>query len=90
MDNPNTDSTMCIILMSNPAGKLHGYIIDQSYNLSDPHTVSLMVTLSGSGGAQVAGEDYTLTCQFTGGEAVTPAYRWFKDDSPHAMAVMRS
>ena len=40
----------------------------------------LMVTLSGSGGAQVAGEDYTLTCQFTGGEAVTLAvYQWLKD-----------
>ena len=39
-----------------------------------------MVTLSGSG-AQVAGEDYTLTCQFTGGEAVTPVYRWLKDGS---------
>ena len=37
-------------------------------------------TLSGSG-AQVAGEDYTLTCQFTEGEAVTPVYQWLKDDS---------
>ena len=43
------------------------------------------MTLSGSGGAQIAGEDYTLTCQFTGGEAVTPAmYRWLKDGSPLA------
>ena len=40
-----------------------------------------MVKLSGSGDAQVAGEDYTLTCQFTGGEAVTPAYQWLKDGS---------
>ena len=40
-------------------------------------------TLSGSG-AQVAGEDYTLTCQFTGGEAVTPVYQWLKDNSPLA------
>ena len=39
------------------------------------------MTLSGSGGAQVAGEDYTLTCQFTGGEAVTPVYLWIKDGS---------
>ena len=43
-----------------------------------------MVTLSGSGGAQVAGKDYTLTCQFTGGEAVTPAYKWLNDVSPLA------
>ena len=43
-----------------------------------------MVTLSGSGGAQVAGEDYRLTCQFTGGEDVTPVYQWLKDDSPLA------
>ena len=43
-----------------------------------------MVTLSGSGGAQVAGEDYTLTCQFTGGEAVTLVYQWLKDGSPLA------
>ena len=41
-----------------------------------------LVTLSGSGGVQVAGEDYTLTCQFTGGEAVTHVYRWLKDNSP--------
>ena len=40
------------------------------------------MTLSGSGGAQVAGENYTLTCQFTGGEAVTPAmYQWLNDGS---------
>ena len=38
------------------------------------------MTLSGSG-PQVAGEDYTLTCQFTGGEAVTPVYQWLKDGS---------
>ena len=44
-------------------------------------TAPLMVTLSGSGGAQVAGEDYTLTCQFIGGEAVTPVYQWLKDGS---------
>ena len=43
-----------------------------------------MVTLSGSGGAQVAGEDYTFTCQFIGGEAVTPVYQWLRDDSPLA------
>ena len=43
-----------------------------------------MVTLSGSDGAQVAGEDYTLTCQFTGGEAVTPVHQWLKDGSPLA------
>ena len=39
------------------------------------------MTLSGSGGAQVAGENYTLTCQFTGGEAETPVYQWLKDGS---------
>ena len=40
------------------------------------------MTLGSSGDAQVAGEDYTLTCQFTGGEAaVTPVYRWLKGGS---------
>ena len=48
------------------------------------YTAPLMVTLSGSGGAQVAGEDYTLTCQFTGGETVIPVYRWLMDGSPLA------
>ena len=42
------------------------------------------MTLSGSGGAQVAGENYTLTCQFTGGETLTPVYKWLKDGSPLA------
>ena len=45
--------------------------------LTDPDH-PLVVTLNGSGGAQLAGVDYTLTCQFAGGEAVTPVYRWFK------------
>ena len=40
-----------------------------------------MVTLSGSGGAQIAGEDYTLTCQVTGGGTMTPTYRWFRNES---------
>ena len=39
-----------------------------------------MVTLSG-GGTQIAGEDYTLTCQVTGGETMTPTYRWFRNGS---------
>ena len=38
----------------------------------------LFVTLSGSGGAQVAGEDYTLTCR---GSFFPFVYRWLKDGS---------
>ena len=37
-----------------------------------------MVSVSGSGGVQTAGEVYTLTCTVTGGSATT--YRWFKND----------
>ncbi len=39
----------------------------------------LQITISNSGDAQIAGEDYTLTCQVTGGGTSTPTYRWFKD-----------
>ena len=37
-----------------------------------------MVSVSGSGGVQTAGEVYTLTCTVTGGSTTT--YRWFKND----------
>ena len=40
-----------------------------------------MVSLSGSGGPPIAGEDYTLTCQITGGGIATPTYRWFRNGS---------
>jgi hypothetical protein len=40
------------------------------------------VTVTSSGGAQIAGQDYTLTCQVTGGGTMTPTYRWFRDGSP--------
>ena len=39
------------------------------------------VTLSGSGGTQVAGEDYTLTCLGQGSLDWTPMYRWYKGKS---------
>ena len=42
----------------------------------------LMVTLSVSGDAQIAGEDYTLACSVTGGGTVTPTYRWWKNGEP--------
>ena len=40
-----------------------------------------MVTLTGSGGAQVVGENYTLTCNVTGGVTTAFAYRWFRNGS---------
>jgi hypothetical protein len=40
------------------------------------------VTVTSGGGAQIAGENYTLTCQVTGGGTMTPTYRWFRDGSP--------
>ena len=40
-----------------------------------------MVSLNGSGGPQNAGENYTLTCQVTGGGITTPTYRWFRNGS---------
>jgi hypothetical protein len=40
------------------------------------------VTVTSSGGVQIAGEDYTLTCQVTGRGPMTPTYRWFRDGSP--------
>ena len=41
-----------------------------------PLTGPLMVTLRD---AQLAGEDYTLSCQATGGGTTPYLYRWFKD-----------
>ena len=29
---------------------------------------------------QIAGEDYTLTCQVTGGGTMTTTYQWLKDN----------
>ena len=43
------------------------------------HTDPLMVILNVSGGAQIAGEDYTLTCIVTGGDTMIPTYRWWKN-----------
>ena len=43
------------------------------------HPAPPMVTVSGSGGAQIAGEDYTLTCTVTGGGTTTPTYRWLRN-----------
>ena len=36
----------------------------------------------GGNGAQIAGEDYTLTCQVTGGGTTSPTYQWFKGGTP--------
>ena len=38
-----------------------------------------MVTLTGSGGAQVAGENYTLTCTVTGRVTTESTHRWIRD-----------
>ena len=40
-----------------------------------------MVTLTGSGGAQVVGENYTLTCNVTGGVTTESTHRWFRNGS---------
>ena len=40
-----------------------------------------MVTISGSGGPHIAGKNYTLNCQVTGGGITTPTYRWFRNGS---------
>jgi hypothetical protein len=37
------------------------------------------VTITSSGGAQIAGEDYTLTCQVTGGGSAAITYQWLRD-----------
>ena len=39
------------------------------------------VTIFKNGGAQIAGENYTLTCQVTGGTTAMPIYQWFKNGS---------
>ena len=38
------------------------------------------VTIFKNGGAQIAGENYTLTCQVIGGRTEIPIYQWFKND----------
>ena len=43
----------------------------------------VMVTATGSGATQHAGEDYTLTCTVSGGETTaTTTYQWRRDNSP--------
>ena len=39
-----------------------------------------MASLSGDG-PQIAGENYTLTCQVTEGGIALPTYQWFKNSS---------
>ena len=42
-----------------------------------------MVTVSGSGTTQYAGEDYTLTCTVSGGETTaTTTYQWLINNLP--------
>ena len=40
------------------------------------------VSLTGSGGGQIAGENYTLTCTVTGGVIAESTHRWFRDGTP--------
>ena len=40
------------------------------------------VSLTGSGGTRVVGENYTLTCNVTGGVTTEPTHRWFRDGTP--------
>ena len=43
----------------------------------------VMVTVTGSGATQHAGEGYTLTCTVSGGETTaTTTYQWLRDSSP--------
>jgi hypothetical protein len=37
------------------------------------------VTVASSGGTQIAGEAYTLTCQVTGGGSGAITYQWLRD-----------
>ena len=41
----------------------------------------VVVKISGSGGDQVAGENYTLTCQVTGGVTTASSHRWLRNAS---------
>ena len=46
-------------------------------------TVPVLVTVSGSGATQHAGEDYTLTCTVSGGETTaTTTHQWIRDNLP--------
>ena len=40
-----------------------------------------MVSLTSSGGAQVVGENYTLTCNVAGGVTTASTYQWFRNGS---------
>ena len=41
-----------------------------------------MVTVTGSGATQNAGEDYTLTCTISGGGTTTATYQWLRNGLP--------
>ena len=50
-----------------------------------PHFFFLLVlpvvTLSSSGGAKIAGENYTLNCRVTGIGTLIPTYQWLRNGS---------
>ena len=46
-----------------------------------PEATPPNVTIFENGGTQIAGENYTLTCQVTGGETTPILYQWFKNGS---------
>ena len=52
--------------------------------LNDNFTiVPVMVSVTGSGDTQHAGEDYTLTCTVSGGDTTaTTTYQWHRNNSP--------
>ena len=45
-------------------------------------TAPVVVTVTGSGATQNAGEDYTLTCTVSGGGTTTTTYQWLRNGAP--------
>ena len=59
------------------------WMIDTLFSFHCAYEASVLVRVTGSGVAQHAGEDYTLTCTVSGGETTaTTTYQWRRDNSP--------
>jgi hypothetical protein len=50
-----------------------------SYSGSPSFSAPPQVTVTSGGGAQIAGDDYTLTCQVTEGGSGAITYQWLRD-----------
>ena len=60
---------------------LHLFVRNFNLPLIYTHAAPIVVTVTGSGATQNAGENYTLTCTVSGGGTTTTTYLWLRNNS---------